>query len=517
MTQITTIPSTSELLLLGVYFAVLGAMAVYGLHRLFIIWLYHRYRHSAPVAPVAPEVLPSVTVQLPIFNERYVVEGLLDAVARIDYPRHLLEIQVLDDSTDDTRSLVTKRVARLREEGLDIVHLHRTDRVGYKAGALEAGLRRARGELICVFDADFLPPTTILYRMLPHFADPRTGMVQARWEHLNREYSLLSRMQAIQLDAHFAIEHAARNRSGRFFNFNGTAGIWRRSAIEDAGGWQHDTLTEDLDLSYRAQVRGWRFVYVNEVEAPAELPVEMRGFKNQRHRWTKGAVQTARKMLARIWRSDVPLRAKVEATFHLTANINYPLNLVLAALIVPAMMVRLRAGSASFLLLDVPIFLIGTGSICLYYLLAQRELGRPTLVALINLPVVMAIDASIALNNTVAVLEGFGRDPGEFIRTPKFSTIPPGERWHTRLYRGRGSWMHWAELFIGIYFTVAVFLLARAGLWPAIPFLMLYQFGYLYTAGVSIAQRYMSRPLAYTPAVPAASSSRAGSQRVGEG
>jgi cellulose synthase/poly-beta-1,6-N-acetylglucosamine synthase-like glycosyltransferase len=517
MTQITTIPSTSELLLLGVYFAVLVAMAVYGLHRLFIVWLFHRHRRSAPVAPAAPEVLPSVTVQLPIFNERYVVEGLLDAVARIDYPRHLLEVQVLDDSTDDTRSLVSKLVARLREEGLDIIHLHRTDRVGFKAGALEAGLERARGELICVFDADFLPPPTILLRMLPHFADSRVGMVQARWEHLNREYSLLSRMQAIQLDAHFAVEHAARNRSGRFFNFNGTAGIWRRIAIEDAGGWQHDTLTEDLDLSYRAQVKGWRFVYVNEVEAPAELPVEMRGFKNQRHRWTKGAVQTARKMLARIWRSDVPVRAKVEATFHLTANINYPLNLLLAALIVPAMMVRLRTGSFSFLLLDVPIFLLGTGSVCIYYLLAQRELGRSTLVALINLPVVMAIDASIALNNTVAVVEGFGSDPGEFVRTPKFSAIAPGERWHTRIYRGRGSWMHWAELLIGVYFTVAVLLVARAGLWPAVPFLMLYQCGYLYTAVVSIAQRYTARPLGLAAAIPSASGSGTGAQRVGEG
>jgi cellulose synthase/poly-beta-1,6-N-acetylglucosamine synthase-like glycosyltransferase len=492
-------------------------MAVYGLHRLFIMWLYHRCRLSAPVALVGSEALPSVTVQLPIFNERYVVEGLLDAVAVIDYPRHLLEVQVLDDSTDDTRALVAEHVARLREEGLEIVHLHRTDRVGFKAGAMEAGLREARGEFICVFDADFLPPPKILLHLLPHFGDSRVGMVQARWEHLNREYSLLSRMQAIQLDAHFAVEQAARNRSGRFFNFNGTAGIWRRAAIEDAGGWQHDTLTEDLDISYRAQVKGWRFVYVNEVEAPAELPVEMRGFKNQRHRWTKGAVQTARKMLARIWRSDVPLPVKVEATFHLTANVNYPLNLLLAAFIVPAMMVRLRAGSASFLLFDVPVFLIGTGSVCLYYLLAQRELGRSTLGALVNLPVVMAIDASIALNNTVAVVEGFRRDPGEFVRTPKFSTIRPGERWHARLYRGRGSWIHWVELLIGIYFTAAVILMAQVGLWPAIPFLMLYQCGYLYTAAVSIAQRYAARPLEYAAAVPCVSGSRGESHRLGDG
>ena len=362
MTQIITSPSASELLLLGIYFAVLGAMAVYGLHRLFIVWLYHRHRRSVPGPPVTPSVLPSVTVQLPIFNERYVVEGLLDAVARIDYPRELLEVQVLDDSTDDTRSV--GRRARFPDCARRAWTSSTCIALSAKASRPEPwkrGLQRARGELICVFDADFIPPTAILHRMLPYFADPQVGMVQARWEHLNREYSLLSRLQAIQLDAHFAIEHAARNRSGRFFNFNGTAGIWRRAAIEDAGGWQHDTLTEDLDISYRAQVRGWRFVYVNEVEAPAELPIEMRGFKNQRHRWTKGAVQTARKMLRRIWGSDVPLRAKIEATFHLTANINYPLNLVLAALIVPAMLVRFRDGFAPFLILDVPIFFIGDG------------------------------------------------------------------------------------------------------------------------------------------------------------
>jgi cellulose synthase/poly-beta-1,6-N-acetylglucosamine synthase-like glycosyltransferase len=492
-------------------------MAIYGLHRLFIVWLYHRYRQAAPSAPAAPATLPSVTLQLPIFNERYVVEGLLDAIERIDYPRHLLEVQVLDDSTDDTRYLVAERVALLRERGLDIVQLHRSERVGFKAGALEAGLRQSRGELICVFDADFDPPAEILHAMLPHFTDPRVGMVQARWGHLNRDYSLLSRMQAVQLDAHFAVEHAARNRSGRFFNFNGTAGIWRRAAIEEAGGWQHDTLTEDLDLSYRAQIEGWRFVYLNDVEAPAELPVEMRGFKNQRHRWTKGAVQTARKMLGRIWMSDVPLRAKIEATFHLTANVNYPLNVLLAALIMPAMMVRFRVGYVPFLVLDVPIFLLGTGSVCLYYMVAQRELGRSRIQALIGLPVVMAIDASIALNNTVAALEGFGRKPGEFVRTPKFSIRSPGESWRTRLYRGRGNWMHWAELFIGLYFTGAVVVAARAGMWPAIPFLLLFQFGYLYIGAVSIAQSYAPAALGETRAAAVAGAVRRDHEMHGVG
>ena len=432
--------------------------------------------------------LPSVTVQLPIFNELNVVERLLDAVARIEYPRDRLEVQVLDDSTDGTTSLVAEKADELRRDGLAIVHLTRRNREGYKAGALAAGLKRAHGEFVCVFDADFLPPPEILVTTLPHFTDPGVGMVQVRWEHLNREYSLLTRMQAMQLDAHFAVEHAARNRSGRFFNFNGTAGIWRRTTIEDAGGWHHDTLTEDLDLSYRAQLRGWRFVYLNDVEAPAELPVQVNGFRSQRHRWTKGAVQTARKLLAGVWRSDASLKAKVEATFHLTANINYPLSLILATLLFPAMLIRMRTGFQPFLFVDVPLFLCGTGSVCFYYLLAQRELGRSLVHGLARLPAVMAIDTSIALNNTVAVLEGFGRDTGEFVRTPKFSV--GAQHWARKLYRGRQGWLHWAELGIGLYFTGALLLALQLRLWPAVPFLMLYQFGYLYTALLSLAQRW---------------------------
>ncbi|MFQ5742679.1 MAG: cellulose synthase family protein [Acidobacteriota bacterium] len=492
MTPFSAQLSTFEQLLLVGYFAVMGMLAIYGLHRLFLVWLYQRHRRTVAALPAEVTDWPSVTIQLPIFNEIYVVERLLEAVSRIDYPAELLEIQVLDDSTDETRSVVAAQIDRLRKQGLSITHLHRTDRTGYKAGALADGLEKARGEFICVFDADFLPKADILRCTLPYFHDPRVGMVQVRWEHLNREYSLLSRVQAIQLDAHFAIEHAARNRSGRFFNFNGTAGIWRRVTIEDAGNWQHDTLTEDLDLSYRAQVRGWRFVYLNDVEAPAELPVEMSGFRSQRHRWTKGAVQTARKMLGRIWRSGVPMRAKIEATFHLTANISYPLNLCLAALIFPAMLVRLRTGFEQFLVLDVPVFLCGTGSVCLYYLLAQRELNRSLWRAVLRLPMVMAIDTSISLNNTIAVLEGFQRRAGEFVRTPKFSIAAGRKSWHKRIYRGRDSWLYWAELAIGLYFSVAFMIAVYLRMWPALPFLLLYQGGYLYTGLLSLSQRRQS-------------------------
>ncbi len=488
--------SAFERIWLGAYFVVLLLLAVYGVHRLLIVALYRRGRGRAPADLCDLQEWPRVTVQLPLFNERYVAERLLEAAAAIDYPRERLQIQVLDDSTDCTRDIVARTVASLRGRGVDIEHVHRTDRSGFKAGALAAGLSRATGEFICIFDADFVPPTDMLRRTLPHFDTPRVGMVQARWGHLNRDYSLLSRAQAMQLDAHFVVEHAARNRTGRFFNFNGTAGVWRREAIEDAGNWQHDTLTEDLDLSYRAQVRGWRFVYLNHLEAPAELPVQISGLKTQRHRWTKGAVQTARKMLRRVWQSPAPLRAKIEATFHLTSNINYPLNLALAALLFPAMILRTRTGFVGFLALDVPVFLCGTLSVYAYYLLAQRELGRLDAGVLRSLPALILMDIGLSVNNTVAVIEGFRRDPGEFVRTPKFSVVRDGEGWAGKLYRGRDDWLCWLELAIGLYFSATVAVAIQLRMWPALPFLLLYQVGYLYIGGLSLAQRHRERSVA---------------------
>ena len=287
-------------LVLAIYYLVLGTLAVYGVHRLALVALYYRTRRRSNPSEIQPAHWPLVTVQLPIYNERYVVARLIDAVCALDYPPDRLEIQVLDDSTDETQQIAAARVARYRALGFDIHHLHRLDRNGFKAGALEAGFARARGELLAVFDADFVPQTDFLRRTVFHFADPRCGMVQARWDHINRGYSWLTRIQAIFLDGHFLIEHAARNRSGRFFNFNGTAGVWRRQAILDAGGWQHDTLTEDLDLSYRAQMAGWKFLFLPEVTVPAELPVDINAFKRQQYRWAKGSVQTARKLLRRI-------------------------------------------------------------------------------------------------------------------------------------------------------------------------------------------------------------------------
>jgi cellulose synthase/poly-beta-1,6-N-acetylglucosamine synthase-like glycosyltransferase len=334
----------AETLTLVAYFFVLIILAVYGWHRYYLVYLYMRNRSRAPKPGPALSPLPIVTIQLPLYNEMYVADRLIEAVCRIEYPPELLEIQVLDDSVDETRGIAERAVRLSASQGVDIKYLHRTDRTGYKAGALEAGLKVARGEFVALFDADFIPPPDFLTRLMPHFAHPAIGMVQARWGHINQDYSLLTKIQSILLDGHFVLEHGGRSRGGRFFNFNGTAGIWRRAAIDDAGGWQHDTLTEDLDLSYRAQLRGWRFVFVSDVVAPAEVPVEMNAFKSQQHRWAEGSVQSCRKLLPQILRANIPIGVKVEAFFHLTANFNYPLMCVLSVLMFPSMVIRYNMG-----------------------------------------------------------------------------------------------------------------------------------------------------------------------------
>src|SRR6267143_4119604 len=321
-----------ETLTLATYFFVLIVLAIYGWHRYYLVYLYMRNKGKEPKAGPPLDPPPVVTIQLPLYNEMYVADRLIASVCAIEYPRELLEIQVLDDSVDETRSIAESAVRRFAAQGIDIKYYHRTDRIGYKAGALEAGLKTARGEFIGIFDADFIPTADFLTRLMPHFGDPGVAMVQARWGHINQDYSLLTKIQSILLDGHFVLEHGGRHRSGRFFNFNGTAGIWRRTAIADAGGWQHDTLTEDLDLSYRAQLAGWQFVFVPGLIAPAEVPVEMNAFQSQQHRWAKGSVQTARKMLPRILRSDLSREVQVEAFFHLSANFTYPLMILLTVL-----------------------------------------------------------------------------------------------------------------------------------------------------------------------------------------
>lgn len=405
------------------YFLVLLVLAAYGMHRYQLVYYYLKYRHRAPQPAAPPAEWPTVTIQLPIFNERYVIERLIDSVAQFDYPRDRMHVQVLDDSTDQTCEVARGVVERYQALGFPISHHHRENRDGYKAGALREGMKSASGEFIAIFDADFQPPPDFLKRAIPYLtADPRAGMVQTRWTYVNRDYSALTQVESILLDGHFVIEHGGRSRRGAFFNFNGTAGIWRRRAIEDAGGWEHDTLTEDTDLSYRAQMKGWRFVYASDIECPSELPVEMNAFKAQQARWAKGLIQVAKKILPRLLRSNQPLHVKIEGVFHLTANISYPLMILLSTLLLPAMIVRFYQGWFQMLLIDLPLFLASTCSISSFYLVAQRELyPRTWKRTFLYLPFVMACGIGLAVRNSVAVLEALFGKPSEFVRTPKYA------------------------------------------------------------------------------------------------
>lgn len=474
-------------LLLAAYFGILLVLSLYGTHRYQMAWLYRRNRDKAPVEPaMAQRDLPAVTIQLPVFNERYVVERLIDHVCRIRYPAGRLEIQVLDDSTDDTVDIARAVVRRWAERGVDIVHIHRTDRTGFKAGALDAGMRAAKGEFVAVFDADFLPEPDFLERTMPHFIDPGVGMVQARWEHVNRGFSVLTQAQSIFLDGHFVIEHTARNRSGRFFNFNGTAGVWRRTCIDDGGGWQHDTLTEDLDLSYRAQLRGWRFVFLKDVVAPAEVPVDMNAFKSQQHRWAKGSIQVALKLLPRILRSDLPRRVKMEAFVHLTNNLAYPLMVALSILMPFTLEARVDHGWRETLLIDLPFFFGATVSICAFYLLSQREGDGEWRSRILYIPVAMSLGIGLAVNNAKATFEALFGHESPFVRTPKHGVLGSGGGWLRKRYRGRRSLMGIVELALAAHYTWALAFCVREGIYLSIPFLMLFQAGFLYVGIFSL-------------------------------
>src|SRR6476620_11159943 len=483
--------SLPETLILVLYFFVLSILAIYGWHRYYLVYLYMKNRDKAPVPAPPLRELPPVTIQLPIYNEMYVADRLIDAVCDVTYPRELLEIQVLDDSTDATTEIAELAVRRHAARGFNISYLHRVDRRGYKAGALEAGLKVAQGQFIAIFDADFIPPKDFLIRTLPHLvADEKVGMVQARWGHINHHYSLLTQIQSILLDAHFVLEHGGRNRAGCFFNFNGTAGVWRRTAIEDAGGWQHDTLTEDLDLSYRAQLLGWRFVFLPDLVSPAEVPVEMNAFKSQQHRWAKGSIQTCMKLLPRILSSKQPLKVKVEAFFHLTANFNYLLMCALSVLMFPAMWVRYNMGWYEMLLIDVPLFAAATLSVCNFYIVSQRELYPNWRQRLKYLPFLMSIGIGLCVNNTRAVLEALFKKESEFARTPKYGIERDGDEWVGKKYHQSVGVQPIIEVALGLYFTATVFYALVNQIYGTLPFLMLFQVGFLYTGLLSILQQY---------------------------
>jgi cellulose synthase/poly-beta-1,6-N-acetylglucosamine synthase-like glycosyltransferase len=407
----------------------------------------------------------------------YVARRLITASCNVDYPKDLLDIQVLDDSTDETTVVAQGCVKEFKEKGYDIHYIHRVNREGFKGGALSNGLKTAKGEFITVFDADFVPQRDILQKTIHYFVDKSVGMVQTRWTYLNGAYSFLTKIQAIMLDGHFVIEHTARNWSGRFFNFNGTAGIWRKAAIETAGGWQNDTLTEDLDLSYRAQLKGWRFIFLKDELSPSEIPVEVNGFKSQQHRWAKGSIQTAKKLLPRILKSKLPLKVKIEAFFHLTNNTSYLLMLLLSILIYPSMVARINIGWFQMLVTDVPFLLVATVGISFFYICSQKEAYKSWKSKLLYLPMLMSLGIGLSVNNSKAVLEVIFNKRTEFKRTPKYKIEEKKDRWIGKKYRGEINLLVIMELLLGIYFSFNIYFAYINGIYVSIPFLMIFQVG----------------------------------------
>jgi cellulose synthase/poly-beta-1,6-N-acetylglucosamine synthase-like glycosyltransferase len=469
------------------YVVVFAGLSVYGAHRLRILWLYVKHRKDEPKAKGKFAELPTVTVQLPLYNELHVIGRLLEAVSKLDYPREKLQIQILDDSTDETCGACEEGAEKLRAQGFDVEYRHRTDRTGFKAGALEAATPTAKGEFLLIFDADFVPQPELLQEMIHHFTDEKVGVVQARWGHLNAKENLLTRLETIMLDGHLVLEQPGRNRAGLFINFNGTAGIWRKQAIVDSGGWNHETLTEDLDLSYRAQLKGWRFVYLKDLMVPAELPPDMDGFKNQQHRWTKGSIQVCKKILGDVWRSDERLGVKIEATAHLCTNFAYLLMFGVLVLVYPAnFMFENTWQKAVFL--DLPVFFFATLSVVAFYLTAQG-VQRPWgwVKTLFYLPLVLGLAIGMSINNGKAVLEALFNRQSDFVRTPKYGQQAALVRKRSR-YKAARSVTFWIEIALAVYFSWLVVMALARGQWFSVPFLAMNQFGFIYVVFGSISK-----------------------------
>ena len=486
-------------IILIVYFAILTTLAVYGGYRIKQVIDFWRYRRFVPVphGRFAEADLPRITVQLPLFNELYVVERLIKAVTEIDYPNDKLEIQVLDDSTDETAKVAAAVVAKYASQGFDIQYIHRMDRTGFKTGALENGKKTAKGDLLAIFGADFVPKRDCLRKLVDFFTDPLVGCAQMRWSHINGRYNLLTRLQTIMLDGHFVVEQTTRNRTGGFFNFNGTAGIWRRQAIETSGGWQHDTLTEDTDLSFRAQLMGWKFVYLLDEEAPAEIPVEINAFKAQQRRWAKGVMQVGIKLYPRIWLAPLPLRVKLEMFFRLTGNISYPLMIIASMLQFPLLLVRYNQPFYHLMILDLPLLFFSSISVVLFYGSAVWYLDEKRAPRLLHLPLVMGLGIGLAFSNARAVLEALLGVKSEFVRTPKYRVEETSDAtWKRKKYRRKRGLLPILELSFALYFLLAIAYSARLHMWGTIPFLLLFFFGFGYMGVMSLLQTASGKRLA---------------------
>jgi len=513
--------TTVRLLTVLLYVMALLGLLLYGLNAYVMITLHwwSRRRARATLPPPDPAAWPQVTVQLPLYNERYVAERLLEAASALNYPADRLEIQVLDDSTDDTAAIVAETAQHLRARGVNIIHVRRPERTGFKAGALASGLASARGEFVAIFDADFVPPPDFLRRTIPHFADAHVAVVQARWGHLNRTFSFLTMAQSIGIDGHFGVEQAARCRSHLLLNFNGTAGVWRRAAIEDAGGWGHDTLTEDLDLSYRAQLRQWRILYLPDLVCPAELPVVISGFKSQQRRWAKGSIQTALKLLPQVLRSRLSLWVKYQAFIHLTYYMIHPLMLTVVLLSVPVLQVDALAPSTAILVLASLVFaLASVGPACML-VYAQTVLPEGGWRLALRLPSIMVIGVGVAWSTSVAVLSAFRGTDLRFVRTPKFGIGPGGGQWRGKSYAGGRSWGGMVELGLGLYCAWTAWLLASHGQYSVLPFMLLYTSGFLSVGCLTILHA-MPRPrraLLWVLALGAAAAGTAGVKEMNPG
>lgn len=479
---------------LYLYFISLLILCAFGAHGFVMVYHYLRQRGHEEQGPALTD-FPIVTVQLPVFNELYVVDRLIDAVCALDYPKDRLEVQVLDDSTDETVDLVRKAVEEYQRLGYDIKHILRSDRAGFKAGALIHGLTSARGEFIAIFDADFVPNKDFLQKTVPYFTDPKIGLVQTRWEHLNSDYSLLTRTQALALDGHFVMEQNIRNKVGYFINFNGTGGIWRKTAIEDSGNWHTDTLTEDLDLSYRAQLRGWKFKYLNDVTSPAELPAEVNALKSQQFRWTKGAIETARKILPEVWKSDIPLRVKIHSTFHLTNNIVFPFIVLAGILNVPLIFIKQKGGHEAYFAL-MSVFVVAFIGSFLFYLFSQKAVYPDWRRRIMLFPLFMAGSMGFAVNNSRAVFEGLFRRKTEFVRTPKYAIQGKDDSWMEKKYvKKKIHWVVVVEVVLALYCFFGVISSLYYLEIAAVPFQLLYFLGFSFVSWLSIKQALDARKL----------------------